>query len=68
MMNRCCRRITCSGLEYFGYQNDGEACRKIAPYEAKRNIWLCDTHFSEWLEHEFSQSEHNPANEGIDYR
>ena len=32
------------------------AC-KMAPYKVReRDIWLCDTHYADWLEHEWEVS------------
>ena len=66
-MKRCGRRVKefVNALgqlyilnDYFGgQQNDPEACGKMAPYKVReRDIWLCDTHYADWLEHEWEVS------------
>jgi hypothetical protein len=45
-----------------------ECCNQCAPYQVRKTLWLCETHYNEWLEHDYNQSPFNPTNEGVDYR
>jgi hypothetical protein len=64
MSRRCGKRLGWEADYFGGQQNDPEACGRFAPYHVtermvgdlgvKCDTWLCETHYAQWLEHDFS--------------
>jgi hypothetical protein len=64
MSKRCGKRTGWVTHYFGGQQDDPGVCGKMAPYHVRErmagdiripcDIWLCELHYAEWLEHEFA--------------